>query len=101
MRTKKGVEYKIGGGFERGFSVDCFMSFCCICRLPREGFHLFFVAYVWGWPFRLSASRVRATRRHEPAMFGVGTGFSLVASDVCFLVRSLTACGVFPCVLFM
>jgi hypothetical protein len=99
--TEKGVEYKIGGGFERGFSFDGFMSFCCICRLPREGFHLSFVAYVWGWPFRFSASRVRATRRREPALSGAGPGLSLVAFDKCFFVKSPVACGVFPCVLFL
>ena len=44
--AEKGVEYKIGGEFERGVSFYGFMSFCCICRLSREKFHLSCVAYV-------------------------------------------------------
>ena len=91
----------IGDVIERWFSFDGFMSFCCICRQSRKGFHLSCVAYVWGWPYRLSASIVRATRRHEPAMSGVGPGFSLVANDKCFFVRSPDACGVFPCELLL
>jgi hypothetical protein len=99
--AEKGVEYKIGGGIERGFSFYGFMSFCCICRLSREGFHFSFVAYVWGWPYRLSTSRVRATRRREPALYGAGSGLSFVDFDRCIFVRSPAACGVFPCVLLL
>ena len=84
-------------GFERGFSIDVFLSFGCICRVSREGFHLSFVAYVWGWPFRLVTSRVRATRRHEPTMSGACSGLSLVTSDWCFFVRSVVACIIYPC----
>jgi hypothetical protein len=40
---------------------------------------------VWGWPFRLAASRVRATRCHEPPLRGAGPGLSLVAFDRDFM----------------
>jgi len=69
--------------------------------MSREGFHLSFVAYVWGWPYRLSTSRDRATRRCEPSLSGAGPGLSLVGSGMCFFVRSPAACGVFACVLLV
>ena len=94
--AEKGVEYKIGGGIERGFSFDGFMSFCCICRLSREGFHLSFVAYVWGWPYRLSASRVCAACRRELALSGGGPGLSLVAFDRCFFCQKPGCLRCFP-----
>ena len=44
---------------------------------------------VWGWPFRLAASRVRATRCHGQALGGAASGLSLVASGRYFLPKAV------------
>ena len=74
--TYEGAGGKGGGGLFGVFVIYSLMFFLC---LPREGFHLFLLQVVWGWTFRLAASRARATRCREPALVGADLRLSLVA----------------------
>ena len=55
-----------------------------------------FGAYVWGWPFRLSASRVHATRHREPTLFVAGPDISLVAFERRFFGQNPGCLRCFP-----
>jgi hypothetical protein len=61
-------------------------------RLTRVGFNGLLrprALYVWGWPFRLAASRVRRTCFRVPVPSSAGPGLFVVAFDRWFLSEAV------------